>query len=105
MMMQEIGDNTMKFGNHNAGEPRSLFDGEQYRIRFPNGYSASIIRHQHSHGGPEGLWEVAVLHGNRIVYDTPVTDDVLGHLDTAQVADALTLIEHLPDRASLPDNW
>jgi hypothetical protein len=41
---------------------------------------------------------VAVMYNSEIVYDTPVTKDVVGYLDFADVADILKKIETLPKR-------
>jgi hypothetical protein len=67
-------------------------------IEFENGYSASIVSHDGSYGGKEGLFEIAVLHDGEIVYDTPVTNDAIGWLDFAGVATILKDIEELPPR-------
>jgi len=74
----------------------------QTRINFSNGYSASIISNQYSYGGSQGLFEIAVLVGSDIVYDTPIGDDVVGHLDFEDVAKILKQIEALPQRQSIP---
>lgn len=67
---------------------------------FDNGYSASVVSHFASYGGNRGLFEIAVLDASgNIVYDTPVTSDVLGHLDFSDVADVLDKIKNLPVRA------
>lgn len=70
--------------------------GAQAIVVFPNGYGASIICHPFSYGGPEGLYEIAVLDGGNITYDTPVTSDVLGYLSTKDVEKTLADIEALP---------
>lgn len=72
-------------------------------VEFENGYGASIISHGRSYGGDQGLFEIAVLcavgtDDEQIVYDTPVTDDVVGYLDFAGVAAILKDIEELPPR-------
>jgi len=67
-------------------------------VEFENGYAASIISHDGSYGGDQGLFEVAVLHDDLIVYDTPVTNDTIGWLDFAGVAAILKDIEELPPR-------
>jgi hypothetical protein len=74
-----------------------VYDGIQYLAKFPNGYGASIVRHQFSYGGRKGLWELAVLddEGN-LCYDTPITDDVLGYLTEDDVNEILDRIEELP---------
>ena len=73
-------------------------EGYRRKIDYPNGYSASIISNDYSYGGDRGLFEVAVIHDEIIVYDTPVTKDVVGHLDFAGVCNILKDIEELPPR-------
>lgn len=67
-------------------------------VTFSNGYAGSVVSSQYSYGGKEGLFEVAVMYNGEIVYDTPVTDDVVGFLDFQGVADTLKKIENLPHR-------
>ena len=60
--------------------------GYLYKIKYPNGYGASIIKRPFiSYGGERDLWELAVLKGNDLCYDTPITDDVLGWLTEEEV--------------------
>ncbi len=70
------------------------------RIDFDNGYGISIVSHAHSYGGKDGNFEVAVLRADTgdNVYDSPVTNDVLGHLDFAEVAEAIEKVRALPKR-------
>lgn len=70
------------------------------RIAFDNGYAVSIVSHRHTYGGDLGLFEIAVMNAenNQIVYDTPITPDVLGHLNFAEVADAIAKVKALPKR-------
>jgi hypothetical protein len=72
--------------------------GDQYKFAFPNGFGASVICNEMSYGNKngEGLYELAVLKGASLNYDTPITDDVLGHLTKADVAETLKAIEALP---------
>jgi hypothetical protein len=74
--------------------------GVQACIGFPNGYEASVVRHSFSYGHEAGLWELAVRHGGRLVYDTPITDDVLGRLSDDAVTAALNEIAALPARSA-----
>lgn len=74
-----------------------VLDGtEHYEFRFPNGYGASVIRGPYSYGGPQGLFELAVLKKHRkyweITYRTPLTADVLGSLWPDEVTAALQQI-------------
>ena len=64
-------------------------------FKFDNGYGASVICHFGTYGGDKGLFEVAVMKDGEIVYDTPVTNDVVGWLDFAGVADILNQIKAL----------
>lgn len=70
--------------------------GVQAVVVFPNGYGASIVCSPFSYGGPQGLYEIAVLDGQGITYDTPVTSDVLGYLSEEDVEKTLADIEALP---------
>lgn len=63
--------------------------------KFDNGYKASVVCNSGSYGGNDGLFEVAVMKNGEIVYDTPVTNDVVGWLDFAGVADILEKIKAL----------
>jgi hypothetical protein len=68
---------------------RSINGGIQYLSFFPNGYGVSIVKHTMSYGNERGLWEMAVLKGDKekweITYDTPITSDVLGYLTENEV--------------------
>lgn len=74
-------------------------DGIQYLAFYPNGYGASIVQHKYSYGGNIGLWELAVIKGTEeewdICYTTPITNDVLGYLEEAEVDELLIKIEAL----------
>jgi hypothetical protein len=72
--------------------------GYQKFVEFSNGYSASIVSHNMSYGGDRGLFEIAILHNRDIVYDTGITEDVIGFLDFQGVVDTLKKIEKLPRR-------
>jgi hypothetical protein len=77
-------------------------DGIQARVNFPNGYGASVVRGAYSYGGPAGLYELAVITADgELVYDTPITDDVLGWLSEDSVTKALAEIEALPQREAV----
>lgn len=64
----------------NKGVFRCANQGVQLIWHFQNGYGASIIQASHSYGGDKGLWELAVLKGQKICYDSPITHDVEGYL-------------------------
>jgi deoxyinosine 3'endonuclease (endonuclease V) len=70
--------------------------------RFDNGYGASVIKGRNSYGGKDGLWELAVIKFKSenpleytLVYDTPITDDVIGYLKWKEVKPILKSISEL----------
>lgn len=80
----------MKFTDLNfRSHPHYKGDGIQAKHFFPNGYGVSVVRFPGSYGFAEGLYEVAVIKGNEdefeLCYDTPITDDVMGHRDERDV--------------------
>ena len=80
---------------------RELNGGIQYWAWFSNGYGASIVQHKFSYGGDQGLWELAVMitredFSGEICYDTPITSDVIGRMDDAEVNETLEAIRRLP---------
>ena len=71
-------------------------DGKQAIIYFDNGYGASIVSHEYSYGGKQGLYELAVLDDEgQVCYSTPITDNVKGWLTEGNVTDLLKQIQEL----------
>jgi len=68
-------------------ETNEVYGGIQRIYHFPNGYGASVIRHNGSYGSAQGLWELAVLDSdtNEITYNTSISNDVIGYLNDEQV--------------------
>lgn len=76
-------------------ETKEVNGGVQRLYSFPNGFGASVIKHKGSYGFESGKWELAVLKGEDICYDTPITSDVLGHLNDPEVDRYLKQISDL----------
>ena len=80
---------------------RPMRNGTQVVHKFENGYGASVVCHEFSYGGDQGLKELAVLtfpdndERYELCYSTEITDDVLGYLSDEDVADLLVKIEAL----------
>ena len=73
--------------------------GVYCRIQFDNGFGASIVKHEYSYGGKNGLYEIAVLDsGGEITYTTPITNDVLGYLSEEDVERHVNEIKNLEVR-------
>jgi hypothetical protein len=79
--------------------------GIQSLFRFDNGYGASVVQGPYTYGGDRGLWELAVIVWNGddydLTYETPVTDDVIGHLGEGDVGELLMQIEALPAKTAV----
>ena len=88
----------MKTFNDLEFKPHITMNGVMSRIMFENGYGASVVRGEYTYGGDKGLYELAVLDSNGdLTYDTPITNDVLGHLSEDDVTEVLKEIQSLPN--------
>jgi|TARA_B100001094_G_C18190232_1_gene806650 hypothetical protein len=76
-------------------ETKEYANGVQVVHEFPNGYGASVVKHDYSYGGKDGLWEMAVLKEGELCYNTHITNDVIGYLSDADVKSTLKEIEQL----------
>ncbi|WP_422049751.1 hypothetical protein [Shimia sp.] len=74
--------------------------GFQARHDYTNGYGVSVI--DDGYGSDAGLYEVAVMFQGDLCYDTPITDDVLGHLTSDDVTDIMERVSKLPSPFMLP---
>lgn len=72
--------------------------GIRARHTFPNGYAVSVIQGPHTYGGERGLFECAVVHSGKLIYDTPVCNDVDGWLNPEQVSNFMQRVADLPKR-------
>jgi hypothetical protein len=82
--------NDLQFKKH-----REL-NGVVARITFDNGYGASVVKHEYSYGGKDGLYELAVLDKDgELTYETPITNDVIGYLREIDVTDVMEKIQKL----------
>lgn len=89
----------MRFGTNFEPVSSPLYDGVRHCFEFPNGFGASVVRHDHSYGHEEGLWELAVLDkSGALCYDTEITSNVEGHLSIEDVGALLVRIAALPAR-------
>lgn len=62
-----------------------------------------MVRNFTSRGNGVGLFEVAVLRGGQLWYESEITDDVIGSLTIDEVALVLADIESLDDRGRIPE--
>lgn len=85
-------------------EPHKHGNGLQAILFFPNGYGISVVRFKlmamyGSYTDNDLEWECAILFGNdkewELTYNTPITDDVIGHLTEEQVTELMEKIQLL----------
>ena len=73
----------------------NLLNKVNAKTTFSNGYTASVVyfpeNDEHEH-------EVAVMVGDRLVYDTPITGDVVRCQTLQQAWDVVGQIMMLPER-------
>ena len=87
-------DNVERF-RENLKDTNYVNGGVQHVYSFSNGYGASVVKHDFSYGGKQGLWELAVLEGEDICYTSGITDDDIGHLSWVNVEKILGEIKSL----------
>lgn len=69
----------------------------QHVYRFPNNYGASVVSGPYTYG----IELAVILFDNEdchIIYDTPITNDILGYLNEVSLKRALEDIYNLPIR-------
>lgn len=87
------------FEEYLLGESTDHFGIEalMYSFEFENGYGASVIKHKHSYGSDEDLFELAVLYNSRVIEDTDIPP-VNGYLNNDEVIDLMEQIRNLERR-------
>jgi hypothetical protein len=100
---------TLKFKPHKFNDTGG-FQGVHATIKFPNGRGASVVRFTSntipacgSYGAHAGLYELAVLKGDELDYETMeiefLSNDVIGYVDENRITEILQQIERLPAAA------
>ncbi len=84
----------LKFKPHSGG-----MGGTSAKVKFDNGYGASVITGSMFYTSDSHPYELAVLKGGELCYDTPLTSDVIGHLTEDAVQTLLLQIKELPSDA------
>jgi hypothetical protein len=67
--------------------------GKALNVQFANGYGLSVI--WTGYGSNAGLMEVGVTCNGSLCYDTPITDDVIGWVDRAEIRDLVSRVRAL----------
>ena len=71
-------------------------DATQAIFEFPNNYSISVITGKNAYTDQAHPYEVAVCLDGVVCYDTPITEDVLGHQTANDISETMAQIEALP---------
>ena len=105
MLMDRLFDNPKEVKDHSAGP------GIHRLYKFDNNYGASLVRFKtpdssfyassySSYTDNENEWELAIIKWDgedfELVYDTGISDDVIGHLEEDAVEEILQQIRELP---------
>ena len=76
----------------------TIHNGVQYLYRFPNGFGASVVKHDYSYGSEDGLWEVA-----RIKWGSTGWEFTTNHCDSGDITgwhsdeDVSTILAEIQD--------
>ena len=71
-------------------------EGTRAEAYFPNGFGVSVVSGPYFYTSESGPYELAILHKDgSITYDTPITDDVLGHLNRNEVTEIMRQVQEL----------
>ena len=79
------------FNKHPYGE------GEYAKLTFSNNYGVSIICGSKYYSNGVDTYELAVLYGDDITYNTGITSDVMGYQTCGQITDIMKQVQELKD--------
>jgi hypothetical protein len=65
-------------------------------LKFPNGYSASVLFGEMFYSNGTDTYELAVLGQNGTVCSTDLTDDILTYQTEEQITEAMKFIQNIP---------
>jgi hypothetical protein len=84
-----------KFGKDELTFAPFLTDAKEAYLEFENGYGISVICGYGAYGSGTNPYECAVLNGNSLCYNTPITNDVIGYCDEEMVTRIMIEIQNL----------
>ena len=67
----------------------------QTYLEFENGYDISVVKHQYSHGGKKGMYEIGCFYNNHMVDPADWGDTVKGWLNPEDVEKEIALVQAL----------
>jgi hypothetical protein len=88
----------MKFSDLNF-QPHAISSGIHAVAKFPNNYGLSVVKFPGSYGYEFNQYECAVVKfiedDFEVVYNTQITDDVVGYCTSEEVENLLQQVESL----------
>lgn len=94
--LQFVGSDFKTFNDLEFTNIDEFYGGIKSKMMFGNGYGVSVVKHKYSYGFNLGLYEMAILDTNgEIVYDTPITNDVLGYLKPSDITEYMVKVQEL----------
>jgi len=87
----------LKFENHSVATAEiERFNGAKQAIEnFENGYGVSVLFGSCFYSNGIDTYEVAILFGESITYNTEITDDVMGYLSKDEVSEIMAKVQLL----------
>ncbi len=76
-------------------KPHPFMPGIKAELSFDNGYSVSVIQGTFSYTDGTNEYELAIKKHGKFCYDTPITNDVLGHLSKEEVTEVMKKVQEL----------
>lgn len=67
-----------------------------WEVTFENGYGASVITGPGAYCSTDQPYELAVVHDGNVCFRSPITDDIMGHLDLQELEHTLDTLAILP---------
>lgn len=84
----------LKFETHHSAKYSPLYAGHTMaHLIFENGFGVSVVFGSRFYSNGVDTYELAVIKDGYIRYDTPITDDVLGHISEDEVTKVMERIQ------------
>lgn len=76
-------------------EKGGMMGGYRARLDFDNGYGVSVISGHGAYADGKHPYELAILKDGFLCYDTEITNDVIGHLNSSGVTNMMKRVQSL----------
>lgn len=84
------------FKDHAISKDSLLFNGhKQAMLNFDNGYGVSVLFGKSFYSNGVDTFELAVLKDGKLCFDTHITNEVVGYINSDKVTELMKLIQKL----------